>query len=140
MTAQLKQAGFASAGTPNLSLMTVAASTPASNVHSTRFSIDEEGAEGSSYFLGLMAGSIPQGMPEPRAIVFDRPFVFALVSATGQPLFVGRSRPAAAVPPRPSDTAFVVFSKRALGKTGPHGSWPGIGGARRTCFYLGKRG
>jgi serpin B len=90
MTAQLAHAGFANAGTPDLSPLTGAANTPTSYVHGTRFSIDEEGAEGSSYFLGMAAGCIPQEMPEPRVIVFDRPFVFALVSSTGQPLFIGR--------------------------------------------------
>ena len=90
LESQLARAGFASAATPDLSPLTGHVNAPASYVHATRLTVNEEGAEGSSYFFSAVAAGIPPKMPIPRVIVFDRPILFALVSPTGQPLFLGR--------------------------------------------------
>lgn len=59
-------------------------------IQSTRLKIDEEGLEGASYvIMCVCAGALPEDAPEPREIVFDRPFAVAVASPDGLPLFVG---------------------------------------------------
>lgn len=59
-------------------------------IQNTRLKIDEEGLEGASYALMCVcAGALPEDAPEPREIVFDRPFAVAVASPDGLPLFVG---------------------------------------------------
>lgn len=59
-------------------------------IQNTRLKIDEEGLEGASYVLMCVcAGAPPEDKPEPREIVFDRPFVVAVTAPDGLPLFVG---------------------------------------------------
>lgn len=69
--------------------LTGKASTPASYAHGARLTVDEEGAEGSAYFSMAVRAGLPPEMPTPRPITFDRPFLFALVSDTDRPLFLG---------------------------------------------------
>ena len=59
-------------------------------IQNTRLKIDEEGLEGASYvIMCVCAGALPEDAPEPREIVFDRPFAVAVSSPDGLPLFVG---------------------------------------------------
>lgn len=59
-------------------------------LQSTRLKVDEEGLEGASYVAILMCGGLPpEDPPEPKEIVFDRPFVVAVLSPENLPLFVG---------------------------------------------------
>ena len=56
--------------------------------HASRVKIDEKGVEAAAYTVMAVAGA---AMPpeEEMDLVFDRPFLFALTSKTGLPLFVG---------------------------------------------------
>ena len=59
-------------------------------IQNTRLKIDEEGLEGASYvIMGMVGAAPPTNPPEPREIVFDRPFAIAVTSPDGAPLFVG---------------------------------------------------
>lgn len=56
----------------------------------TRLSIDEQGLEGASYVAVMFFGcASPDDLPEPREIVFDRPFVVSVFAGSKRPLFVG---------------------------------------------------
>lgn len=92
MAATLVNAGFATANTPELLPMTGYVDTPASYVHGARIAIDEDGIEAGAYFAMVGGtGALPElwEPPKPRVIVLDRPFAYAVVSRTGQPLFIG---------------------------------------------------
>lgn len=55
----------------------------------THVGVDENGVQAAAYTLIAMCGS---GMPqeqEPIMITLDRPFIFAIISNTGAPLFIG---------------------------------------------------
>ena len=52
-----------------------------------RVQIDEEGCRASALTVGMYAGApIPEDTVD---LVFDHPFIFEIISATGLPLFVG---------------------------------------------------
>ncbi|MEC4177034.1 ADP-ribosylglycohydrolase family protein [Adlercreutzia sp. R7] len=84
-------------------------------IQSTRLKIDEEGLEGASYALMCVcAGALPEDKPEPREIVFDRPFAVAVTAPDGHPLFVGTvERPSAEH--RPSKSLRGVVYGAAIG-------------------------
>lgn len=47
-------------------------------------------SEGAAYTIfAVEAGCLPESMPEPVRVVFERPFAFAIFSHSGAPLFVG---------------------------------------------------
>ena len=56
--------------------------------HSVRVQIDEEGVKAAAYTVMPLAGALPPSGEEVD-FVLDRPFVFAIRSETGIPLFVG---------------------------------------------------
>ncbi len=56
--------------------------------HSVRVLIDEEGVKAAAYTVMPLAGALPPSEEEVD-FVLDRPFVFAIRSETGIPLFVG---------------------------------------------------
>ena len=56
--------------------------------HSVRVQIDEEGVKAAAYTVMPSAGALPPSGEEVD-FVLDRPFVFAIRSETGIPLFVG---------------------------------------------------
>ncbi|MEE3378351.1 MAG: serpin family protein, partial [Lachnospiraceae bacterium] len=56
--------------------------------HSVRVLIDEEGVKAAAYTIMPLAGALPPSEEEVD-FVLDRPFVFAIRSETGIPLFVG---------------------------------------------------
>lgn len=91
MEAVLAEAGFSSAGSPSLLPMTGARDVIASFAHGAKVAVDEDGLEAGAYYRQVL----PTGPyddrepPAPRIVVLDRPFLFAIVSRTGQPLFVG---------------------------------------------------
>ena len=59
-------------------------------IQGTMLKLDPNGAEGVAYTIfAVEAGCLPESMPEPVRIVFDRPFAFAIFSHSGAPLFVG---------------------------------------------------
>ena len=59
-------------------------------IQDTMLKLDPNGAEGAAYTIfAVPAGCVPEPMPEPVRIVFDRPFAFAIFSHSGAPLFVG---------------------------------------------------
>lgn len=92
MAAALAQAGFVSAKAPDLLPMTGQVGTPTSYVHGAKIAIDEDGIEAGAYAaMVACAGSLPElwEPPKPRVIVLDRPFAYAIVSRSGQPLFIG---------------------------------------------------
>lgn len=84
-------------------------------IQSTRLKIDEEGLEGASYVIMTMCyGALPEEKPEPREIVFDRPFAVTVTSPDGLPLFVGTvERPSAEH--RPSKSLRGVVCGAAIG-------------------------
>lgn len=95
MAEVLKKAGFATADKPDLYPMTGVGVTPAEYVHGAKIAIDENGLEAGAYFAMVACAGIPRETlepPVPRVVVLDRPFVYAVVSRTGQPLFVGAVR------------------------------------------------
>jgi len=55
----------------------------------TRIGIDEDGVEAAGYTMIMMAGSAMPEEQEPVEMTLDRPFLFAVVSDTGVPLFTG---------------------------------------------------
>ncbi len=56
--------------------------------HAARVTLDEKGVEAAAFtYLGLAGGGSP--LEETIDFTLDRPFLFAIESATGQPLFVG---------------------------------------------------
>ncbi|MBQ7626827.1 MAG: hypothetical protein IJS87_07230 [Rhodocyclaceae bacterium] len=72
--------------------MTGAEDTPATYIHGAKIAIDEDGLEAGAYFvMECFDGCAFEEMepPKPRIIVLDRPFLYAVLSRTGQPLFVG---------------------------------------------------
>ena len=90
MLEALIHAGFESAATPDLRPMVGLAETPTSYAHGTRIAVDENGLEAGSYFTMIAVAGLPsERPPRPRAVVFDKPFLFAVVSRTNQPLFIG---------------------------------------------------
>ena len=92
MVTALQRAGFVSANTPALMPMTGAENTPATYIHGAKIAIDEDGLEAGAYFvMECPMGCAFEEMepPKPRIIVLDRPFLYAVLSRTGQPLFVG---------------------------------------------------
>ena len=92
MNSALAQAGFATAGMPDLVPMTGQSGTPASYVHGAKIAVDEDGIEAGAYFaMVACAGAMPElwEPPKPRVVVLDRPFAYVIVSRTGQPLFIG---------------------------------------------------
>lgn len=92
MNSALAQAGFATAGMPDLVPMTGQSRTPASYVHGAKVAVDEDGIEAGAYFAMVVpAGAMPElwEPPKPRIIVLDRSFAYVVVSRTGQPLFIG---------------------------------------------------
>ena len=56
--------------------------------HATRVTIDEEGCTAVAYTVMMAAGGT---MPPDDEVdfVLDRPFIFAIISADGLPMFVG---------------------------------------------------
>ena len=56
--------------------------------HSVRVQIDEEGVKAAAYTVMPLEGALPPSGEEVD-FVLDRPFVFAIRSETGIPLFVG---------------------------------------------------
>lgn len=86
------RAGFKSATAPNLELMTGSRDNLASYVHGAKLTIDEDGLEAGAYFYMVSVGGLPpffDEKPKARVIRFDRPFLYAVVSASGDPLFLG---------------------------------------------------
>jgi serpin B len=59
-------------------------------VHEAKVVVNEEGAEAAAYTMAVTLGCA--GPREPREFVLDRPFVFAIVSAEGELLFMGAVR------------------------------------------------
>ena len=119
MALALAQAGFATAGMPDLWPMTGRAGTPASYVHGAKIAIDEEGIEAGAYFaMVACAGALPDvwDQPQPRVVVLDRPFAYVVVSRTGQPLFVG-----AVCSPEADLCAWLPYESD--GERGSEGGW-----------------
>lgn len=88
----LSKIGFSTAEMPDLCRMTGKAHTPTSYAHGAKISIDEDGLEAGAYFAVCAAAGLPPRVeipPKPRKIVLDRPFLYAVVSRTGQPMFIG---------------------------------------------------
>lgn len=95
MAAVLASAGFSTASMPDLTPMTGMSGTLVSYFHGAKIEIDEIGIEAGAYFaMAVPAGSPPEMLvpSKPRLIVFDRPFLYVVVSRTGQPLFMGAVR------------------------------------------------
>jgi serpin B len=59
-------------------------------VHEAKVVVNEEGAEAAAYTMAVALGCA--GPREPREFVLDRPFLFAIVSAEGELLFMGAVR------------------------------------------------
>ena len=119
VSAALVRAGFGTALAPDLSPMVGRAEVPASYVHGARITIDEDGIEGSAYFAVVACAGAPleeSEVPEPRAIVLDRPFAYVVVSRTGQPLFVGT-----VCSPEADPHAWLPFASE--GEEGSEGGW-----------------
>ena len=57
--------------------------------HGVRVAVDEEGVEGAAYTVMQADGASAAAEPEEVDFVLDRPFVFAITSQDGLPLFVG---------------------------------------------------
>ena len=92
MASALQRAGFATANHPALMPMVGEENTPATYIHGAKISIDEDGLEAGAYFVmecPMGCGFEEMEPPKPRIIVLDRPFLYAVISRTGQPLFVG---------------------------------------------------
>ena len=74
----------------DFSAMTSAPAYLSSIRHGACVSIDEEGAEAAAYTMaGVSAMSMPMPPDAHLDFVCDRPFLFAIVSPEGAPLFVG---------------------------------------------------
>lgn len=91
ITSILRQAGFSSATNPDLAPMTGAHENLTTFAHSARIAIDEEGLEAASTFIMVAVAGLPpfEEPPKPRVIRLDRPFAFAVISESNQPLFLG---------------------------------------------------
>ena len=92
MTGVLVAAGLSTASNPDLSRMTGVADAPVSYSHGTKLSVDENGLEAGSYFVVTACAGVPdfdEVPPKPRVIMFDRPFLYFVISRTAQPLLVG---------------------------------------------------
>ena len=88
----LVDAGVTTAPTMNLTSMVGDKSAFAQIVHGARLAVDENGVEAGAYTMMLIAPGCAAHMeepPTPRVLVLDRPFIVALVSRTGSPLFLG---------------------------------------------------
>ena len=92
MESVLSAAGFSTASSPDLSRMTGTPSAAVSYSHGTKISVDENGLEAGSYFAMAACTGVPnfdEVPPTPRVIRYDRPFLYFVISRTGQPLFIG---------------------------------------------------
>lgn len=92
LSGALARAGFSSAASPNLEPMVGLERTIASYIHGAKISVDEEGLEAGAYFAMVVCAGLPthnQEPPAPRVIELNRPFLYAVLSKTRQPLFVG---------------------------------------------------
>lgn len=85
----LEAVGVTTASEMNLSPMVGMTSTPTQFVHGAKLSVDEDGVEAGAYTEMIVCEGMEFEPPQPRRVVFDRPFFVALVSRTGTPLFVG---------------------------------------------------
>lgn len=114
MESVLSAAGFSTASNPDLSCMTGTPSAAISYSHGTKISVDENGLEAGSYFAMVACAGVPnfdEIPPTPRVIKYDRPFLYFVISRTGQPLFIG-----AVVKPEADRLAWVpVASKEERG-------------------------
>ena len=57
--------------------------------HAVRVTTDEEGVEAAAYTVFSLSATSAEEMPEELDFVLDRPFLFAITSQDGLPLFVG---------------------------------------------------
>ncbi len=92
LTDALRAMGIRKAFAPGAELggITEADSMIGEVVQSAALKLDPNGAEGAAYtILVACAGCLPEFVPEPVRVVFDRPFAFAVFSRSGAPLFVG---------------------------------------------------
>lgn len=84
----LRSAGVSTARAMELGPMVGTSPCPMALIHGARLAVDERGLEAGAYTMAAVCEAIPA--PDPREVVLDRPFLFALVSQNGTPLFVGR--------------------------------------------------
>lgn len=113
LASALAGAGLGSACAPDLLPMTGVEGAAASYVHGARIEVDEDGVEGGAYQDMAACMGIP---PEPRVVRFDRPFLFAVVSPTNQPLFLGVVRS-----PEADPLAWVSYESED--EIGSEGGW-----------------
>lgn len=113
LASALVGAGFSTAHVPDLIPMTGVEGAAASYVHGARIAVDEDGVEGGAYQYMVACMGIP---PEPRVVRFDRPFLFAVVSPTNQPLFLGVVRS-----PEADPLAWVSYESED--EIGSEGGW-----------------
>lgn len=88
----LRALGIARAFSPEAELggITKANAKISEVIQSAKLALDQNGAEGAAYtVIAADIGCIPEPMPNPVRIVFDKPFAFAVFSRTGAPLFAG---------------------------------------------------
>jgi serpin B len=57
--------------------------------HACRVKVDEEGCEAAAFTVIVAAGGMPLEPPREVEFTLDRPFLFAILSREGSPLFVG---------------------------------------------------
>ena len=84
----LRSAGVSTAHAMELGPMVGTSPCPMALIHGARLAVDERGLEAGAYTMAAVCEAIPD--PNPREVVLDRPFLIALVSQNGAPLFVGR--------------------------------------------------
>ena len=101
----LRSAGVSTAASMDLGPMVGTSPCPMGLAHGARLAVDERGIEAGAYTMAAAAEGIPD--KDPRVVVLDRPFLVALVSQNGSPLFLGRVD-------RPSEN--VLVWKDAIGE------------------------
>lgn len=57
--------------------------------HACRVKVDEEGCEAAAFTVVIAAGGMPLEIPREVEFTLDRPFLFAILSREGSPLFMG---------------------------------------------------
>lgn len=90
--AALERLGFSTALMPPIEPIAGVAEVPVECVHGAKIVVDEGGIEAGAYTAMVVYAGASDFDIEPRAprgVARDRPFAFALVSRTGEPLFVG---------------------------------------------------
>ena len=73
----------------DFSSITDTAASVTAATHACRVKVDEEGCEAAAFTVVIAAGGMPLEPPREVDFTLDRPFLFAILSRGGSPLFMG---------------------------------------------------